>query len=90
MLLGKPHCAVGVVLALAVVMGAAVPALAQQITGVLGSPDAKISIGGQALPPASMKFGGVIKERETAVHAVVAAAGGAAQGRAQRAADHDR
>jgi len=65
MLLGKPHCAVGLVLALAVVMGAAVPALAQQITGVLGAPDAKISIGGQALPPASMKFGGVIKERAT-------------------------
>ena len=65
MLLGKPRYAVGLVLALAVVMGAAVPALAQQITGVLGSPDAKISIGGDTLPPPSMKFGGVIKERAT-------------------------
>jgi len=56
MLLGKPHCSVGLMLTLAVVMGAAgLPALAQQIAGVLDSPDAKISIDGQTLPPASSK-----------------------------------
>jgi arylsulfatase A-like enzyme len=41
------------------------PVLAQQINGKLGSPDATISIEGTQLPPASPKFGGVIKEDAT-------------------------
>jgi Sulfatase len=40
-----------------------VSALAQQITGVPGSPGATTTIGGQKLPPPDPKFGGVIKER---------------------------
>lgn len=35
---------------------------AQQITGVLGSPSATVTLNGKQLPPPPMKFGGVIKE----------------------------
>src|SRR5208337_3475371 len=38
------------------------PALAQQITGVPGSPSATVTIDGKQLPPPPMGFGGVIKE----------------------------
>jgi arylsulfatase len=38
-------------------------ATAQQVTGVMGSPDATTTITGQQLPPPDPKFGGVIKER---------------------------
>ncbi len=65
-------------------------ATAQQTTGVPGSPDATTTIGGKQLPPPDPKFGGVIKENAAAVEGLVAAARGAAQGCAQRAADHDR
>jgi arylsulfatase A-like enzyme len=41
---------------------AAVPALAQQTTGVPGSPDATMTISGKQLPAPDPKFGGVIKE----------------------------
>ncbi len=41
---------------------AAVPALAQQVTGVPGSPSATTTIDGKQLPPPPPKFGGVIKE----------------------------
>ena len=44
-------------------LSAAVAAHAQQITGVLGSPAATITIDGKQLPPPDPKFGGVIKER---------------------------
>ncbi len=37
-------------------------ALAQQLTGTPGAPDATIAIEGKQLPPAPPKFGGVIKE----------------------------
>jgi Sulfatase len=40
-----------------------VSALAQQITGVLGSPGATTTIDGKQLPPADPKFGGVINEK---------------------------
>jgi arylsulfatase len=40
-----------------------IPVLAQQITGVLGSPGATITIDGKQLPPPAPEFGGVIKER---------------------------
>ena len=40
-------------------------ALAQQITGVPGSPSATTTISGKQLPPPDPKFGGVIRERAT-------------------------
>ena len=40
-----------------------VGALAQQITGVPGSPEAITTIPGNQLPSPAPKFGGVIKER---------------------------
>ncbi len=39
-----------------------IPAQAQQITGVPGSPDATTTISGKQLPPPAPKFGGVIKD----------------------------
>jgi hypothetical protein len=41
---------------------AAIPALAQQVTGVPGSPNATTTISGKQLPPPDPKFGGVIKD----------------------------
>ncbi|MBK9520731.1 MAG: arylsulfatase [Rhodocyclaceae bacterium] len=41
---------------------AALPALAQSITGTLGAPSATITLDGKQLPPAPLPFGGVIKE----------------------------
>ena len=72
------------------VMLAAAPAFAQQITGAPGSPSATTTIDGKYLPPPPPKFGGAINLERRPVQAVLAADGGAAQGRAQRAADHDR
>jgi arylsulfatase len=40
-----------------------VSALAQQVTGVLGSPGATTTIDGRQLPPPHPKFGGVIQDR---------------------------
>jgi arylsulfatase len=44
-------------------MLAAVPVMAQQITGVPGSPDATTTTGGKHLPLPEPKFGGVIKTK---------------------------
>ena len=44
---------------------ATIPAMAQQVTGVSGSPSATTTLTGQQLPPLPPKFGGVIKERAT-------------------------
>ena len=44
---------------------AVAPAAAQQVTGVLGSPDATTTIPGNQLPPPPPKFGGVINESAT-------------------------
>src|SRR5512140_1088423 len=44
-------------------MLAAVPVLAQQITGELGSPGATTTIDGKQLPPPDPAFGGIIKEK---------------------------
>jgi arylsulfatase len=46
-------------------MLAAMPAMAQQITGVPGSPGATTTISGEQLPPPDPKFGGVIREKAT-------------------------
>ena len=40
-----------------------ISASAQQVTGVLGSPEATTTISGKQLPPPDPKFGGVIKEK---------------------------
>ena len=40
---------------------AALPAVAQQITGTLGSPSATTTISNKQLPPPDPKFGGVIR-----------------------------
>ncbi len=37
--------------------------IAQQVTGVLGSPSATTTLSGNQLPPPDPEFGGVIKER---------------------------
>ena len=65
----KRETAVFGLAALAAAVGAAlgaalvpVSALAQQITGVAGSPSATTSISGKQLPPPDPAFGGVIKE----------------------------
>ena len=65
------------------------PVDAQEITGVPGSPDATTTIDGKQLPPPDPKFGGVIEEKASEFHAVVAAARRAAEGCTQRAAHHD-
>ena len=44
------------------IMLAALPAMAQQITGELGSPSATTTISGKQLPKPDPEFGGVIKE----------------------------
>jgi arylsulfatase A-like enzyme len=48
---------------LVAVILAALPAMAQQVTGELGSPSATTTISGKQLPPPDPKFGGVIKEK---------------------------
>ena len=66
-----------------------VSALAQQVTGVPGSPGATTTIDGKQLPPPDPKFGGVIKEKASESTPWWAAARRAAEGRAQRVAHHD-
>ena len=44
------------------VMVTIVPAMAQQVTGTLGTPDATMTIDGKQLPAPDLPFGGVIKE----------------------------
>ena len=54
-----------IALSLSVLIGtaAASSALAQQVTGKLGSPEATTRITGKQLPPPDPKFGGVIREK---------------------------
>ena len=66
-----------------------VPASAQQVTGVPGSPGATTTIDGKQLPPPDPKFGGVIKEKASESTAWWATARRAAEGRAQRVAHYD-
>ena len=63
---------------------------AQQVQDVPGSPDATTTIDGRQLPPPDPKFGGVIKGNALQSKAWWPPRDRAAQGRAQRAADHDR
>ncbi|MCK7513290.1 MAG: sulfatase-like hydrolase/transferase [Desulfobacterales bacterium] len=51
------------ILVLLIALAVTLPALAQEITGVPGSPSATTTISGKQLPPPDPKFGGVIKEK---------------------------
>ena len=77
------HCLLAATLAVA-------PAAAQQVTGALGSPSATITIRRQAAPAAADEVRRRDQGKRHGFQAVVAAARRAAQGRAQRAAHHDR
>ncbi len=50
------------ILVLLIALAMAFPAMAQQVTGVPGSPSATTTISGKQLPPPDPKFGGVIKD----------------------------
>ena len=63
-------------------------ALAQQITGVPGSPGATTTIDGKQLPPAPPQFGGVIK-MSLRCDTLVAPSCRTTEGRAQRLAYYD-
>ena len=65
---------------------AAVPGMAQEVTGVPGSPSATTTISGKQLPAPDPKFGGVIKDNAAQSKAWWPPRDRAAQGRAQRAA----
>ena len=64
--------------------------LAQQITGTPGSPSATTTIDGKYLPNPPAPFGGTINLNAKEFQTVLATDRGAAQGCAQRLADHDR
>ena len=51
------------ILVLLIALAVTLPAMAQEITGVPGSPSATTTISGKQLPPPDPKFGGVIKEK---------------------------
>jgi hypothetical protein len=61
--IGSKSWSTRIAVGLGLVALVAMPAAAQQITGVPGSPSATITIDGKQLPPPPPKFGGVIKER---------------------------
>ena len=81
---------IGLLLAGAVALPNVPTVQAQQITGTPGSPAATTTIEGEQLPAPPAKFGGKIERNAAAVEALLAGARRAAQGRAERAADHDR
>ena len=82
--------AVALIFGLAAML-ATVPSMAQQITGVPGSPSATTTLGGKQLPPPDPKFGGVIKGLgvESMVGATRRAAQGGAVGLAALIATHN-
>ena len=51
-----------ILVAIALTMAMMRPAMAQQVTGTLGSPDATMTIDGKQLPAPDPKYGGVIKD----------------------------
>jgi hypothetical protein len=61
--MNKKNRSVAVVIAVMLIAFAftALPAMAQQVTGKLGSPSATTTISNKQLPPPDPKFGGVIK-----------------------------
>ena len=82
---------IGVGIGAAVIVGRdAIVAFAQQVTGVLGSPSATTTINGKPTPAAAAEIRRRDQGKRQGFQALVAAARRAAQGRAQRAAHHDR
>ncbi len=75
---------------LAVEFVATAPATAQQIYGTPGSPSATMTIQGDQIPPPPQKFGGKIERNDAQSKPYWPRARRAAEGRAERAADHDR
>ena len=69
---------------------AAIPAAAQHITGTPGSPSATTALDGQAAAATAAQVRRGDQGGRHGLEAVVAPDGGAAQGRTERAADHDR
>ena len=59
-------------------IAASVPAMAQETSGVPGSPSATTTISGKQLPPPDPKFGGDHQGKGHGIDALVAAASGAA------------
>src|SRR5271167_2888277 len=53
---------ISLVTSIALALISTIPAMAQQVTGVPGSPSATTTIDGTQLPPPPPKFGGVIEE----------------------------
>ena len=76
-------------IALLLLTAGATTGYSQEITGTPGSPGATTTLDGKQLPPPDQAFGGVIKEKASEFDAVVAGARRAAEGCAERAADHD-
>ena len=68
----------------------ATPVSAQQTTGAAGSPSATSTIDGRADTPASRRIRRHDQPRCSELHALLAASGGAAKGRAKHSADHHR
>ena len=66
-----------------------VSALAQQVTGVPGSPGATTTIDGKQLPPPPSEIRRGDQGEGLGVEGLVGAARRAAEGRAQRVAHHD-
>ena len=66
-----------------------VPAVAQQVTGEIGSPDCHYHNHRKTTPAAAAALRWGDQGESLGVDALVAAARRTAQGRAQRAADHD-
>ena len=69
---------------------ASAPPSGPQVTGVLGSPSATTTISGKQLPPPRPEVRRRDQGRRPAIEALVGAAHRAAQGGAQRPADHHR
>ena len=77
-----------ILFAVAMVMVMIVPAMAQQVTGTLGAPDATMTIDGKQLPAPDLPFGGVIKDDALQSKAMVGTAHQAPQAGTQRPAHH--
>ena len=75
--------------ALTLIAVASVPASAQQITGVPGSPSATTTIDGAQIPPPPQKFEGKIERNAAQSTPYWPRTRCAAQGCAQHSADHD-
>ena len=77
-----------ILLAVAMIMVMIVPAMAQQVTGTLGAPDATMTIDGKQLPAPDPKYRRCHQGRCPPVESMVGAAHRAPQAGTQRPAHH--